>query len=168
MTFTNKAAAEMHERVVALVGTKVAKDLTVCTFHRFGLNVLGAETKALGLRGRSFAIFDQADASGAVREILRNVSTGRNYDIGAILARISNAKNAFVDPDAWPEREEDAYDEIAGVVYPKYLAALRSFQAFDFDDLVCEVVKLWRRRDDVLARWRERYRYLVIDEFQDT
>src|SRR5262245_50891493 len=71
MTSTNKAAAEMRERVIGLVGTKVAKDLTVSTFHRFGLQVLGSETRALGLRGSSFAIFDQADASGVVREILR-------------------------------------------------------------------------------------------------
>ena len=173
MTFTNKAAAEMHERVVKLVGVKVAKDLTVSTFHRFGLGVLGAETRALGIRGKSFAIFDQADASGAVREILRELRAGRTYDIGAILARISAAKNAFVEPEAWEaaQREgkgDDAYDEIASMVYPRYLSALRTFQAFDFDDLICEVVRLWRRRAEVLERWRMRYRYLIVDEFQDT
>src|SRR5688572_16439220 len=68
MTFTNKAAGEMLERVVGLVGPKVAKDLTVSTFHRFGLGVISAETKAFGLRGSKFAIFDQADASAAIRE----------------------------------------------------------------------------------------------------
>ena len=73
VTFTNKAAAEMRERVVALIGPKVAKDLHVSTFHRFGLDVLGAETRALGLRGTTFAIFDQADQAGVVREILREL-----------------------------------------------------------------------------------------------
>src|SRR4051812_29915372 len=75
MTFTNKAAAEMHERIGKLVGAKGARELKVCTFHRFGLDVLGAETRALGLRGKSFAIFDQADGMGAIREILREIRT---------------------------------------------------------------------------------------------
>ncbi|MCK6586233.1 MAG: UvrD-helicase domain-containing protein [Polyangiaceae bacterium] len=173
MTFTNKAAGEMHERVSKIVGSKVAKELKVCTFHRFGLDVLGAETRALGLRGTSFAIFDQSDASAAVREILREIRTGRTYDVGAILARISNAKNAFIEPDQWELAEKggkgvDAYDEIAMLVYPRYLAALRSLQAFDFDDLICEVVRLWRRRPDVLERWRMRFRFVIVDEYQDT
>ena len=175
MTFTNKAAAEMHERVAQLVGPKIAKDLHVSTFHRFGLTVLGEETRALGLRGTKFAIFDQADCSGVVREVLRTINSGRAYDIGAILTRISNAKNAFVDPEEWARAEReggkdvtDEYEEISCLVYPKYLAAMRSFQAFDFDDLICEVVNLWRRRAEVLQKWRDRYRYLIVDEYQDT
>src|SRR4029079_10640831 len=94
MTFTNKAAAEMRERVVALVGAKVAKDLHVSTFHRFGLHVLGSETHSLGLRGSSFAIFDQADASGVIREILREIRTGKAYDIDTILATIVYTQDA--------------------------------------------------------------------------
>ena len=105
VTFTNKAAAEMRDRVVSLVGQKVAKDLQVSTFHRFGLDVLGAETRALGLRGTSFAIFDQADQSGVVREILREIRSGKAYDIGAILSRISNAKNAFLPVEQWEEAQ---------------------------------------------------------------
>src|SRR5262249_37410981 len=148
MTFTNKAAAEMRERVVGLVGSQVAKDLHVSTFHRFGLHVLGQETRALGLRGSEFAIFDQADAAGPVREILREKGTGKNYDVSSILARISNAKNAFLDAETWADKQRegrglDDYDEIAMLVYPRYQAALRAFQAFDFDDLICEVVSLF-------------------------
>jgi ATP-dependent DNA helicase Rep len=173
MTFTNKAAGEMHERVARLVGAKGGKDLTVSTFHRFGLEVLGKETRALGLRGSKFAIFDQADTSGVVREILRNVRSSKNYDVGAILARISSAKNAFLSPEELAAKERasrgiDEYDEISAVVYPKYQAALRAFQAFDFDDLICEVVQLWRRREDVRDRWRQRYRFVIVDEYQDT
>ncbi|MBK8252048.1 MAG: UvrD-helicase domain-containing protein [Polyangiaceae bacterium] len=173
MTFTNKAAGEMFERVARLVGAQQGRDLTVSTFHRFGLTVLGKETRALGMRGTSFAIFDQADTSGVVREILRTVKTGKNYDIGAILARISAAKNAFLDADEWAKREResrglDDYDEIASIVYPKYQSALKSFQAFDFDDLICEVVRLWRKRKDVLDKWRQRYRFVIVDEYQDT
>jgi DNA helicase-2/ATP-dependent DNA helicase PcrA len=173
VTFTNKAAAEMRERVVGLVGQKVAKDLSVSTFHRFGLDVLGQETRALGLRGTDFAIFDQADASGLVRELLRDVKTGKNYDTGAILARISRAKNLFHTTETWAEEQRntkgiDEYDEIAMMLYPRYQAALKGFQAFDFDDLICEVVNLWRRRADVLEKWRMRFRYVIVDEYQDT
>ena len=163
----------MRERVVALVGPKIAKDLSVSTFHRFGLDVLGAETCALGLRGTSFAIFDQADQTGVVREILRDLKTPKSYDVGALLARISNAKNAFFTPEEWEEAQRkgkgiDDYDEIAMLVYPRYQAALRGFQAFDFDDLICEVVRLWQRRPDVLERWRKRFRQVIVDEYQDT
>ncbi|MFO0755983.1 MAG: UvrD-helicase domain-containing protein [Byssovorax sp.] len=173
VTFTNKASAEMRERVVGLVGTAVAKELHVSTFHRFGLTVLGEETRALGLRGGKFAILDQSDATGIVREILRDLRTGKNYDIGAILTRISDAKNAFLDAEAWEERQRkgrgvDDYDEVSMLVYPRYIAALRSLQAFDFDDLICEVVSLWQRRPDVLERWRQRFRYVIVDEYQDT
>ncbi len=173
VTFTNKAAAEMRERVVSLVGPKIAKDLHVSTFHRFGLEVLGAETRALGLRGTSFAIFDQADQAGVVREILRELKTGKSYDVPAVLARISNAKNAFLSVEEWEEQQRkgkgiDDYDEVAMLVYPRYQAALRGFQAFDFDDLICEVVRLWQRRPEVLARWQERFRQVIVDEYQDT
>jgi DNA helicase-2/ATP-dependent DNA helicase PcrA len=173
VTFTNKAAAEMRERVTTLVGHKVAKDLHVSTFHRLGLDVLGAETRALGLRGTHFAIFDAADQAGVVREILRDIRAGKAYDVGAILARISDAKNAFLTADAWEERQRkgkgvDDYDEISMLVYPRYQAALKTFQAFDFDDLICEVVNLWRRRPDVVERWRQRFRQIIVDEYQDT
>jgi DNA helicase-2/ATP-dependent DNA helicase PcrA len=173
VTFTNKAAREMHERVVRLVGAQIGRDLRISTFHRFGLDTLRSETRALGLRGSSFAIFDQSDSAGVVREILRGIKAGRAYDIGAVLARISHAKNAFWDAEEWADNQRkgkgiDDYDEIAMIVYPHYLAALRSFQAFDFDDLICEVVRLWRKRPELLARYRTRFRYLIIDEYQDT
>jgi DNA helicase-2/ATP-dependent DNA helicase PcrA len=173
VTFTNKAAAEMRERVTSLIGKSTAKELSVSTFHRFGLDVLGHETRALGLRGSSFAVFDQADQAGVVREILRELKTGKSYDIGAILARISNAKNAFLTAEEWEEQQRngkgiDDYDEVSMLVYPRYQAALRGFQAFDFDDLICEVVRLWQRRPDVLEKWQSRFRQIIVDEYQDT
>jgi DNA helicase-2/ATP-dependent DNA helicase PcrA len=168
MTFTNKAAAEMRERVAHLTGPKVAKELRVTTFHSFGLDVLGAEAHAFGFRGGQFTIFDQADSLGAIREILRSVDAGRRFDVAAIQARISMAKNAFETPETWRARPDDEYDEIARAVYPRYLAALRSYQAFDFDDLVTETVHLFKRRDDVRARWQAKVRYLLVDEYQDT
>ncbi|MBM4359998.1 MAG: UvrD-helicase domain-containing protein [Deltaproteobacteria bacterium] len=171
MTFTNKAAAEMQERVVKLAGPQATKGLFACTFHRFGLEVLTRETKALALRGGAFAIFDRGDCTSLVRDALREIVSGRSHDVGAILNRISLAKNAFLDAESYAAKvadSDDDYDAITAQVYPRYEAMLRSLQAFDFDDLVTEPVKLWRRVPDVLERWKQRYRFLIVDEYQDT
>ncbi|MFO0549708.1 MAG: UvrD-helicase domain-containing protein [Polyangiaceae bacterium] len=174
MTFTNKAAAEMHERVAKLVGQKAANELTVGTFHRFGLGVLRAEARALGYRGGEFVIYDQGDASGVVREALRGVRTGKTYDVGAILGRISVAKNAFIEPEDYERGlrshaiEPSEYDTITSVIYPKYVSMMRGFCAVDFDDLVCEPVRLFKRREEIREKYRMRYRYVIVDEYQDT
>jgi superfamily I DNA/RNA helicase len=178
LTFTNKAAGEMRDRVAAILGKAPgasgssgaarganARALTVSTFHSFGLSVLGQERAALGGR---FAIFDQGDQTSLVKQLLRDAGADRSYDAAAVLARISNAKNAFLEPDELPEREGDAYDEITKVVFPRYKAALRQFRAFDFDDLVCEVARLWREREDILAKWQSETLYVLVDEYQDT
>jgi superfamily I DNA/RNA helicase len=168
MTFTNKAAQEMKDRVAARVGAKTAADLQVSTFHSFGLGVIRAEGKAFGLKGGQFSIFDQGDSAGAVRELLRTTAVGRRFDLGAVMARISHAKNCLWEDSEWREREGDDYDEIAKMVFPRYRAALRSFHAFDFDDLVAEPVRLWQKRPDALERWQDRFRYVMVDEYQDT
>ncbi len=171
MTFTNKAAAEMQERVTKLSGNKSTRGLLVCTFHRFGLEVLSREQKALALRGGSFAIFDRGDSTAVVRDALRSIVSGKSWDVGAIMNRISLAKNAFLDAEAYAAavaESDDPYDGITAELYPRYQAALRSLQAYDFDDLVCEPVRLWRRVPEALERWRGRFTYLVVDEYQDT
>jgi superfamily I DNA/RNA helicase len=177
LTFTNKAAGEMKGRVAKILGQKSTTasrkrtktfepgTVTITTFHSFGLGVLTRERAATG---GAFTIFDQGDSLAAVKEILRTVDAGKRFDAAAILARISNAKNAFQDLEQLPDRDADAYDAITRLVYPRYQAALRGFRAYDFDDLVCGVTSLWQSRPDVLARWRERYRFLLIDEYQDT
>jgi DNA helicase-2/ATP-dependent DNA helicase PcrA len=180
LTFTNKAAGEMRERISdmlsetaaatggaagARAGAQAARALTISTFHSFGLQVL---TRERAVTGGAFTIFDQGDVMATIKQILRNVSSGKNYDASAILARISNAKNAFQMPEEMPDNGADEYDEIAKVVYPKYQSALRSFRAYDFDDLVCEVARIWSERDDVLSRWQERYQFILVDEYQDT
>ncbi len=182
LTFTNKAAAEMRERVDAVFeGGRAAKKTgarkgrspsagdasaaTICTFHAFGLMVLGREREAVGGR---FTIFDQGDQTALVKQLLRDAGADRTYDASAVLARISNAKNAFLAADELPEHDGDAYDEITKVVFPRYQAALRQYRAFDFDDLVCEVARLWRERADVRARWQDAYLHVLVDEYQDT
>jgi DNA helicase-2/ATP-dependent DNA helicase PcrA len=173
LTFTNKAAGEMRERVSSVMGGEKkkgrgsdARSLTVSTFHSFGLEVLGREREAVGGR---FTIFDQGDQVSLVKQLLRDAGADRAYDAAAVLARISNAKNALLPPGEVPEgREGDAYDEITQVVYPRYQSALRQYRAFDFDDLVCEVARLWRDREDVRARWQSAYLHVLVDEYQDT
>ena len=165
LTFTNKAAAEMGERVAHLAGGRPVKGLTLSTFHSFGLQVLTRERRAAG---SVFTIFDQGDCLGVVKEVLRNLDAGKRFDVPAILARISNAKNAFLAPEELPDSGNDPYEEITKEVYPRYQAALRAYSAFDFDDLVCEVARLWMERPDVLERWQDRLRYVLVDEYQDT
>ncbi len=168
LTFTNKAAAEMRERVGAMLGkggARTTRALTVSTFHSFGLGVLQRERDAVG---GSFTIFDQGDQTSLVKQLLRAAGADRSFDAQAVLARLSNAKNAFQSAEEMPLREGDAYDEIAREIYPRYQAALRSFKAFDFDDLVCEVARFWRDDEAMRGRWQRRFLHVLVDEYQDT
>ncbi len=169
VTFTNKAAEEMRERISALLGNKaVARELTIGTFHALGLQVLRIERKALGMP-RGFVIYDGSDQLGAVREAMRVVRDGdRRYDAKAILTRISLAKNAFIAPDEFEGNPLDDYDAMTQQIYPKYQEGLRACAAFDFDDLIVEPVRLWERDTETGNRWAERFEYVMVDEFQDT
>jgi superfamily I DNA/RNA helicase len=173
VTFTNKAAEEMRERVAHILrDPATARALTIGTFHALGLSILRAERKALGLP-RGFAIYDQSDQLGALREALRAVRDfgrdgERRFDVKAILTRISLAKNAFVGPEAYEGNPADDYDAITAQVYPKYQETLRACAAFDFDDLIVEPVRLFARDAEVGRRWAERFRFVMVDEFQDT
>jgi DNA helicase-2/ATP-dependent DNA helicase PcrA len=173
VTFTNKAAEEMRERVAHLLRDPAAsRALTIGTFHALGLHILRTERRALGLP-RGFAIYDQSDQTGAVREALRAVHDlsrdgERRFDVKAVLTRISLAKNAFIGPEAYQGNPADDYDVITAQVYPKYQEMLRACAAFDFDDLIVEPVRLFERDAEVGRRWAERFRFVMVDEFQDT
>jgi superfamily I DNA/RNA helicase len=173
VTFTNKAAEEMRERVAGLLRDKAtAHKLTIGTFHALGLQILRSERKALGLP-RGFTVYDQSDQMGALREALRHVKDmgrdgERRFDVKSVLSRISLAKNAFVAPEDFEGNPADEYDAITAQVYPKYQEMLRACAAFDFDDLIVEPVRLFQRDAEVGRRWAEKYRFVMVDEFQDT
>ncbi len=173
LTFTNKAAEEMRERVAHLLGDRrTANRLTMGTFHALGLEILRQERKALGYP-KGFAVYDQADQLGVVRELMRGLKDmsrdgERRFDVKAILTRISLAKNAMIEPADYQPRDGDDYDFITAEVYPRYQEALRAYAAYDFDDLIVEPVHLMHRDPAARARWQERFRYVLVDEFQDT
>ncbi|CAN5916890.1 DNA helicase PcrA [soil metagenome] len=173
VTFTNKAAEEMRERVASLVRDKsVSRALTIGTFHALGLMILKTERKALGLP-RGFVIYDASDQMGAVREALRHVKSmsrdgERRFDVKAILTRISLAKNSFIAAEDYEGNPADDYDAITTEVYPKYQEMLRACAAYDFDDLIVEPVRLFEKDEAVRERWAGKYRFVMVDEFQDT
>ncbi|MGD8859883.1 MAG: 3'-5' exonuclease [Myxococcales bacterium] len=169
VSFTNKAAAEMTERMVPLVGRKQARALWMSTFHSFGLRFLREEKQALKL-GSRFVIFDQGDSLGVVKDILRELresGAARRLDPMGVLARISNWKSGLVDPADVPESDFE-YDDVARDVYPEYEARLRAMRAVDFDDLCVLPVRLLSTDDAARRRWRERFDHVLVDEFQDT
>lgn len=170
VSFTNKAAEEMAERMMPLVGRERAQKLWLSTFHSFGVRFLNEESgAALGAEAKTrFSIFDQADAIGLIRDIVRREAIGdRKLDLWAVAGRISLWKNKDVGPDDVRAKDVE-YDRVAAEVYPHYESALRAMRAFDFDDLVGVPVKVLRAREDLREKWRRRFAFLLVDEFQDT
>jgi DNA helicase-2/ATP-dependent DNA helicase PcrA len=165
VTFTNKAAGELRERVEKLVGPD-AQRLWVATFHAAGARILRREAEALGLT-RSFAIYDDADqlaeAKRATSDLGFDVGTARQH-----LSRIDRWKNAGLLPAEVRVTEFDVPGKTALKVYARYQAALQASNAVDFGDLIVRVIELFRKRDDILQNYAGRFRHILVDEFQDT
>lgn len=165
VTFTNKAANEMTERLVRLMSARDAGQLWISTFHSFGVRFLKEESRHLGY-GKSFVIMDQGDCQGLVREIAQQVHT-RGLDLSAIQARISAWKNKLWSAADVPASEFE-YDEVSRLVYAEYEASLRRMHAVDFDDLVAAPAQILKAHPAVRKRWQLRFEHMLIDEFQDT
>jgi DNA helicase-2/ATP-dependent DNA helicase PcrA len=168
VTFTNKAAKEMRERVTALAGPP-GRDVFVSTFHSFGLWLVQQEHEAAGLPKR-FAICDAGDQLALVKRCMREVKVDdRAFDAHRVLSMISSAKNALAKRiHVRPEGQGDDYDLVAAEVFPRYQAALRAQRAVDFDDLIALPVELLAKDAALRARYEARFAYLLVDEYQDT
>jgi DNA helicase-2/ATP-dependent DNA helicase PcrA len=167
VTFTNKAASEMRERVASLVGQKPAQALTVCTFHAFGLIVLKKEIHRLGYP-RRFAILDSSDQASVVKRCLREANDAdRKFDVRRIISLISRAKMSGGVVRNVPGGDP-AYEAMAADIYERYQRALFGMASVDFDDLILLPAKIWKADADLLNEYQLRYRYLLIDEYQDT
>ncbi len=164
ITFTNKAAKEMQERVDTLLAGKPAKGLTISTFHSLGVRILREEAKALGYKPK-FSIFDANDCFAVVSELAGSVDKAT---IRTLQAVISRWKNGLVTPDFALKGAQDETEALAARAYASYSATLNAYQAVDFDDLIALPVELFEKHPQVLGKWQNRLRYLLVDEYQDT
>ncbi|WP_224243380.1 ATP-dependent helicase [Hyalangium gracile] len=167
VTFTNKAATEMKERLVKMAGPR-AQSVLVCTFHAFGAEMLREDIHRLGWP-KKFAIADMGDQLALIRRAMRDHKVDdRAFDARKVLTLISKAKNSGQPPSPKPEGMGDDYDLITHMVYPGYQLALKAQGSVDFDDLLVLPARLLREHEDLKQKYTRRFRYLLVDEFQDT
>ena len=173
VTFTNKAASEMGERVDRLLGHASLVRPLLCTFHSFCVRILRRDIEALkvGNEGltRSFAIYDENDQQAIVKQIMKRMGLDtKQLTPRTVLGRISWAKSHMVDPQEYYLASKDPNSERIAHIYQGYKAELRKCNALDFDDLLLEAVRLLKVSKEVRERYQRRYRYLLVDEYQDT
>ena len=167
VTFTNKAANEMKERM-----QKMTQDTsgmpTIATFHSLCAKILRREAKQLGMTS-DFVIYDTQDQEDAIKQAMEllHLST-KEYKPRALLEMISSAKNEMISPGQYSDIARGNFQQVAAIVYSAYQKLLKANNAFDFDDLLLEVVTLFQNRPDILARYQEQFRHILIDEYQDT
>ena len=167
ITFTNKAAGEMKERVAALVG-KRAKAIWVSTFHSACVRILRHEGTRLGFSS-SYSIYDQADSVRLVTLVMRDLNLDqKRYNPRAVAALISNAKNELLGPADYRNATTNHFEEIVAEVYAIYQQRLTSANAMDFDDLIMKTVEVLQKFPDARARYRTRFKHILVDEYQDT
>ena len=167
ITFTNKAAAEMRERLVALVGPRT-RGMWVSTFHSMCVRMLRADAEILGF-SKNFTIYDDADSKRLVKEIMAELDIDpKRFPLNALRNRISMAKNELQGPDVFADKAVDPVGKMAARVYRRLQERLRAANAFDFDDLLLYAYFLLKYRPEVLAAYQQRFRYILVDEYQDT
>lgn len=168
VTFTNKAAREMKQRVGELLQGKDGRGLRVSTFHTLGLDIIRREHARLGYKP-GFSIFDAQDSAALFRELMRKAFGDHGNQAEQVQWQVSSWKNAFIAPEqAALEAGEDAIKTTAARLYAEYNRHLKAYNAVDFDDLIMQPVVLFREHPEVLDKWQDRFRYLLVDEYQDT
>lgn len=167
ITFTNKAAAEMRERLAALIPSGT-RGMWVCTFHAMCVRMLREDADLLGYTGQ-FTIYDDDDSKRMVRDIMQAFGIEqKQFPINMIRSKISSAKNAMIGPEDMLKSADSPNDKKAAQVYMELERRLRAANAMDFDDLLVRTLELLRTRPEVLDKYQERFRYISVDEYQDT
>ncbi|EJL6310763.1 DNA helicase Rep [Vibrio cholerae] len=167
VTFTNKAAREMKERVAQTLGKGESRGLMVSTFHTLGLNIIRREFKALGLKA-GFSLFDDQDQLALLKELTEKQLDGDKDLLRLLLSTISNWKNDMLTPPQAKATAKGEQQQLFAHCFELYQKQMQSYNALDFDDLILLPVLLLRSNEEVRQRWQNRIRYLLVDEYQDT
>jgi DNA helicase-2/ATP-dependent DNA helicase PcrA len=166
VTFTNKAAQEMRERIVRLVGEE-SRSLWIGTFHATCARILRESGSQIGLE-RDFVVYDDGDQMTVVRDCLFQLQLDeKKFAPRAVLSHISRAKEKLITPEEFPNHFRGFFEDICARIYPLYRDKLKQNKALDFDDLLMMTVRLFEQRPEVLERWQNRFRYILVDEYQD-
>ena len=167
VTFTNKAAREMKERVGQTLGKKEAKGLMISTFHTLGLNIIRREYKILGLKA-GFSLFDDQDQLALLKELTEKQLDGDKDLLRQLLSTISNWKNDMLTPEQAMSFSRSEQEQLFAFCFDLYQTQMKAYNALDFDDLILMPVVLLKTNQEVRERWQSRIRYLLVDEYQDT
>jgi DNA helicase-2/ATP-dependent DNA helicase PcrA len=167
VTFTNKAAGEMRERIGSLIG-RDTRGLWIGTFHSMAARILRREAPRLG-RGRAFTIYDEDDSLRAIRDAMEECDYDpRRWSPRSLRARISTAKNACISPSEYAAATYDLMGRAISEVYPVYQRLLTRRNAYDFDDLLSETVRLLEQHEEARSHYADRFLHVLVDEYQDT
>lgn len=167
LTFTNKAAREMRERIGKMMGG-TADEIWISTFHSMCVRILRRDIDRLGFN-RNFTILDTTDQQSVIKGILKDKNIDpKKFDPRAILGSISSAKNEMIDPEEYAKLAGGYFDQVVSDVYTEYQKRLRKNQALDFDDLIMTTIQLFKRVPDVLEYYQRKFQYIHVDEYQDT
>ncbi|AJJ61303.1 DNA helicase Rep [Yersinia aldovae] len=167
VTFTNKAAREMKERVAQTLGRKEARGLMIATFHTLGLEIIKKEYKALGMKS-NFSLFDAQDQLGLLKDLTHKWLEDDKTLLQQLISQISNWKNDLLDPASAAAQVRSERDKLFAHCYGLYDAHLKACNVLDFDDLISLPTLLLQKNLEVRERWQNRLRYLLVDEYQDT
>jgi len=168
ITFTNKAAREMRDRVDTLIGD-AAHDVWLSTFHSFCARFLRTEIEHLGTYAKNFVIYDASDTKGLIRECLKELNIDEKHTApGAVQSHISDAKNRLLDVKAFAAQATDFFAEQVAKIYELYQSKLRANNALDFDDLLMLTVELLSNNEEIRVKYQKKFQYILVDEYQDT
>lgn len=168
ITFTNKAAAEMRERVDRMAGA-AARDVWLFTFHAFCARLLRYELENLSGYANNFAIYDTSDSKNLIKQVLKEMNLDeKRFPLPAIISHISNAKNALLLPDAYAREASGYYEQQVAKIYDAYQKKLQANNAVDFDDLLLLALRLLQENPAVREKYQRKFDYLMVDEYQDT